>query len=207
MSNKPVFIVSHSANLIGSTAIKAAVIVIAILTLGVLGTARASGIPSASGTVTLISTSGLDTFSITLQNLSPSISIETFWFGWVPGKDFLDSVPSNVVTPTGWTDTVQHGGSGDGWSIEFTTSTNPLAGSTTLPGFSFQTADTFSQMAGNSVFYSGSACTTSEVTTLTNDGGNSSNPFVLAVTVPEPGALAFFGIGTIGFFAWKKRRG
>ncbi len=180
----------------------------ALVALGLLPNARGTPQPSASGTLTETATSeSFNTFAITLQNTG-SQSLETFWFGEASGKDFLDSSPLSVSTPTGWTDSIHNTGGSDGYSIEFTTSTNPLAGSSNLSGFGFTSADSLSQMAASSTFYSGSAATYSVVTTGTNDTGNLSNPFIVVVAVPEPASVALLAgafCAAFGFWKWRRR--
>ena len=41
-------------------------------------------------------------YTITLDDTG-STPIGTFWFGWVPGEDFLDPAPSSMTAPAGWT--------------------------------------------------------------------------------------------------------
>jgi len=182
------------------------IVAIAVLTLGLLPNAKGSQIPTATGTLTETATSaGSNTFALTLQNTSTFASIQTFWFGWVPGEDFLDSSPSSVTTPAGWTDSIHGGGGGsDGYSIEFTTSTTPLTAGSGLSGFGFTSADSLAQMAGNSTFYSGSAATTSVVNTGASESGNASVPFTVTV-VPEPASAALIG-GALFLCLWKTRR-
>lgn len=167
-------------------------VILAVALLALAPAAKAVLLPTATGTLTETATgASFNTFTITLQNTSVSASIETFWFAWVPGKDFLDTTPLTVTPPSGWTDTITHGGASDGYAIEFSTSTAPLAAGGSLPGFNFTSADSLAQMSSNSNFYPTTATTTSEVTTAPNDTGTSSNPFVVTVaTVPEPGVMA-----------------
>jgi|SRR5579862_7373421 len=89
-------------------------------------------------------------FTITLNNKVTSTSpVETLWYAWVPGADFLPTSPISVQPPSGWTESITGGGVNDGYAIQFTTTTSPLnPGSSLL--FQFQSADTPAQLAGDS---------------------------------------------------------
>ena len=50
-----------------------------------------------------------------------------FWYSWVPGEDFMPVSPTNITSPTGWTEMVTNAGSLDGFAIQWTTSSAPLA--------------------------------------------------------------------------------
>lgn len=134
-------------------------------------------------------------YTITLDNNSPpNTPIETLWFAWVPGEDFLPTSPTSVTAPTGWTGTIMGGGPGDGFSIEFTTSTAPLNPGNSL-NFQFQSADTPTQLAGNSPFFS----TTPVGTSYVYEGApflSAGGPFVVQ-SVPEPSSLALLLLGGI----------
>jgi hypothetical protein len=56
-------------------------------------------------------------YSVTLDDTG-STTVGTFWFAWVPGKDFLDTQPTNITSPSGWQEVVTHGGSNDGYVIQ-----------------------------------------------------------------------------------------
>jgi hypothetical protein len=171
-----------------------------------------ASIPHAKATVSALGTlaesatgASFNTYILTLQNTSTAgNTLETFWFAWVPGQNYLDTTPLSVQTPTGWTDTITHGGSSDGYAIRFSTSTNPLAVGSILSGFGFTSADSLAQISGTSNFYPVLA-TTSEVSTGPNDGGSSSSAFVVTV-VPEPGSFALVSVAGAGLLCWRKRR-
>jgi len=163
---------------------------------------------SALGTIAETATSAsFNTYALTLQNTSTAgNTLETFWFAWVPGQNYLDTTPLTVQTPTGWTDTITHGGSFDGYAIRFSTSTNPLAVGSSLPGFGFTSADSLAQISGSSNFYPTIPVTTSEVSTGPNDTGSSSTSFVVTV-VPEPGSCALaLSTGAVIIAVWNRRR-
>jgi hypothetical protein len=75
------------------------------------------------------------------------------WFAWtnVPvNYDFLPTLPSGVVVPSGWFTSIQHNGiPGDGYSLEMYN----LGGSAIGPGqtgtFQFTSSDTPAQLAGD----------------------------------------------------------
>jgi len=93
--------------------------------------------------------------SISLTNLPTSTDpIETFWFAWVPGSDFLATSPLSVTAPGGWKSLITHFPDvpTNGFAIQFTTTTDPLG-----PGdsrtFRFTSADTPAMITGNSLFF------------------------------------------------------
>src|SRR5260370_27440651 len=93
-------------------------------------------------------------YTLTLNNASGSTSpIETLWYAWLPGEDFLPTSPITVQPPSGWTDIITGGGAGDGYTIQFVTSTAPLNPGNSLT-FIFESADTPAELAGNSPFHS-----------------------------------------------------
>jgi Ca2+-binding RTX toxin-like protein len=102
-------------------------------------------------------------YTITLDDTG-STPIGTFWFAWVPGEDFLASSPSSVFNPSAWNNTITHGGSGDGYAIQFaaTSPSNDLQPGDSI-GFSFVSSDSPSSIFGNSVFYPSTPVTTSFV--------------------------------------------
>jgi hypothetical protein len=139
-------------------------------------------------------------YSLTLNNGAGSGgSIETFWFSWTPGMDYLPSRPTTVQAPAGWTYSIQGGPYSyygytynDGYSIEFTSSTAPV-----MPGssihFGFASPDSPSTVAGNSSIYPGTAVLTSYV--YNGVGGGSLGSEFLVQPVPEPTALALLTVG------------
>jgi hypothetical protein len=144
-------------------------------------------------------------YTIVLKNASSSTdSLETFWFGWVPGKDFLPTSPISVTPPTGWADRVTHGGATDGFAIQFVTSTDPLAPGQSLD-FMFKSADTPAQIAGNSPFYPTIPAETSFVFQGAPFRGDSAEFRVRST--PEPSTLALAGVAALGVigYAWRRK--
>jgi hypothetical protein len=84
-----------------------------------------------------------------------STTVGTFWFAWVPGKDFLDTQPANGTNPTGWKDAITHGGSNDGDAIQWEASfsSTDLQQGGTLSDFSFTSSDASVAVCGDSTFY------------------------------------------------------
>jgi hypothetical protein len=84
-----------------------------------------------------------------------STTVGTFWFAWVPGEDFLDTSPSGITSPTGWQEIVTHGGSNDGFAIQWKASSTSaeIQSGGTLTGFSFVSSDTPAKVFGDSNFY------------------------------------------------------
>jgi hypothetical protein len=191
-----------SANRHCSVLIQAA---IALIAFAFLPQARAT--VSALGTLTETATSAsFNTFALTLQNTSTAgNTLETFWFAWVPGKDYLDTDPLSVQLPANWTESITNAGSGDGFAIKFTTTSAPIAVGSSLSGFGFTSVDSLAQVSGSSNFYPTTPVTTSEVSTGSAFGGTPSSSFVVAV-VPEPAPLALVGCAGAFFLCFRKRR-
>src|SRR5438270_514895 len=104
-------------------------------------------------------------YTINLTNASSSnAGIGTFWFAWVPGKDFLATSPVSVSPPPGWTDNITNMGPGDGFAIQFLANSpaNDVQPGSSL-NFSFTSADSPASVNGNSVFFPGTPVGTSFV--------------------------------------------
>ena len=146
---------------------------------------------------------GVFDYTITLNNTGTT-PIETFWFAWVPGQDYLATVPTNIVSPTNWSAIITGpGGGSDGSAIQWKTSLNPLATSSSLT-FSFESTDTPAAIAGNSVFFP----TTPVGTSFVYSGApfvGTSDQFVVQ-SVPEPSTVALLLIGVLGLFwaGWRR---
>jgi hypothetical protein len=137
-------------------------------------------------------------YSLVLKNNSATpgtaaTAIGTFWFGWIPGEDFLETSPLSVSSPTGWQDQITHGGSNDGYAIQWTT-TSPsfdLAAGGSLSGFSFTTVDGPGSVFGNSFFYPTTPTRTSfayEGAPFSDAGSN------FVPSVPEPASVGLFAL-------------
>jgi hypothetical protein len=147
--------------------------------------------PTASATITPTAGSP-NSYALTLSDdaASPS-TIGTFWFAWVPGKDFMTTSPLSVSSPSGWTDTITGGGTGDGYAIQWkaTSSSFDVAPGSSLSGFAFTSADSPGSVFGNSVYFPTRPVLTSVAYSAGpfSDAGTTFAPSV--VSVPEPTAL------------------
>jgi hypothetical protein len=123
---------------------------------------------SASAQLTLVSTTGtaqnpVYNYDVTVTSTGTT-TVGTFWMGWMPGEDFLPSVPSHVSSPTGWTSSLNGSGNAfDGTSIEWVASSNAIATGQSLGGFDFSTTDSPAVLAGNSPAHAGTPALTSFV--------------------------------------------
>lgn len=159
----------------------------------------------ATGTFTGVSVGGGEfEYTITLNNVG-STPIETFWNAWVPGKDFMAVSPTDIVSPSGWTDAITGGGGSDGFAIQWKTSTAPLAEDTSL-NFSFESTVAPSDMAGDSVFYPSIPVETSFVYSGQPFSGTSDDFVVQPAAVPEPSTWGLIGCGTAAVFVAGSRR-
>jgi hypothetical protein len=100
-------------------------------------TARAS--ESASAVLSASPSGGGYLDQITLTDTG-STNIGSFWYSWVPGVDYMSVSPTNVLTPTGWSESITHEGQSDGYAIQFVNQSGPaLTAGNSLSGFSFNT--------------------------------------------------------------------
>jgi hypothetical protein len=118
---------------------------------------------AASATINGVSAgNGTFNYTATLTDTGTT-SIGTYWFAWIPGQDYLDVIPTNIVAPAGWSEMITNAGAGDGYAIQFIAG----PGSDLQPGnslsFGFTSTETPAQLAGNSSFHSTDPETTSFV--------------------------------------------
>ncbi len=150
-------------------------------------------------------------YTVALTNLSSSTdSLQTFWYSWVPGRDFMPTSPLSVSSPAGWTDKITNGGSTDGFAIQFVTTSAPLTPGSTLD-FNFTSASTPAQIAGDSPFYPGTPVGTFFVyqgSPFVGDSFSSVASFVPTVSsVPEPSSLTLaFAAGSVWLLSSRTRR-
>jgi hypothetical protein len=182
---------------------------IALATASLFTSDATAGTISASATITATPDGSDYDYTITLTNTSVAgnDNIATFWFGWVPGEDFLATNPLSVTPPTGWMDVVTHGSSTDGYAIQY----DALASSDVLaPGNSlvlkFKSADTPADLMGDSVFYPGTPVMTSFVYSQGPFQGDGAQFTVQFASVPEPSSLVLGIIGVIGSLAFRRLR-
>lgn len=132
-----------------------------------------------------------------------NLDIGTFWFSWVPGKDFMVVAPSAVSSPASWTEMVTHAGAGDGYAIQWVAIPgDELTPGNSLGGFQFNSTVSPTDMAGDSPLFPG----TPVLTAFTYQGlpfSDAGFQFLVqpaaASAAPEPvsGALALLGAGVL----------
>jgi len=175
------------------------------VTVGILSAAiaaKSQASETASATMTSQSLGGGEfQYNIALKNTSTDGSnIDTFWFGWVPGVDFMTAKPTNITFPTGWSDNITgSNNAGDGNAIQW------LGGPLLTPGntdsFSFDSTETLSQLLGPSPYGAKPAETTSFVYTGApfSDGG-------FEFVVPEPATIGILAIGATGLLMRRRKQ-
>src|SRR5262245_41327200 len=114
------------------------------LALFALAASAAPALAQLAGNGTLVSyaqPAGNFVNTLSIQNTGTT-TVGTFWFAWIPGEDFLPSLPSDVLSPPGWYGYVI-GGIYDSYSVEwyaYDPSYNLQPGQT-LSGFGFTSDD------------------------------------------------------------------
>jgi hypothetical protein len=148
-------------------------------------------------------------YQVKLTNLASSTdSIQTFWYAWVPGEDYLSTPPTSVTPPSGWNFQVTHfpDVSTNGYAIQYTTTTDALAPGDSLI-FRFTSPDTPAMLTGNSAFFDHPPIGTAFVYSGQPFQGDSLQ-FTVS-SVPEPSSL-LLGLLALPMVAmpslWKLRR-
>ena len=167
------------------------------------------GIINANATVSAVADGANFDYTIHLTNFATSTdSIQTFWYAWVPGKDFLPTSPISVTPPAGWTDLITHVPNvpTNGYAIQFKTSSSPFTPGNSLD-FKFTSADTPTQIAGISPFYPGTAVGVSVLYQGQPFQGDSLTFTVQSVPEPSSLAMGILGaLGSLGGWSLQRRR-
>jgi hypothetical protein len=165
---------------------------LAAVGLSVAVTSRAHAAADSSATISTVSSGATNSYSVTLNNdASSTVPIQTFWFSWIPGQDYMATSPLTVSNPPGWTDRITHGGANDGFAIQWvasTTASDVTAGSS-LSGFGFTSTDTPASLDGDSVFFPTTPVLTSFTYSSTPLSGTAEQFVVAPAAVPEPATL------------------
>jgi hypothetical protein len=139
---------------------------------------------------------GVFDYTLTLNNLADSTaSIETLWFSWIPGYDFMSSAPLSFSAPSGWSGSSQHVTFyTDGYSAQYVTTSAALAPGNSLQ-FGFTSLVTPTELAGNDSIFHAYPEQTTYVYSVSPESGVSEA--LTAQTIPEPSSLALVAFGSI----------
>lgn len=130
-------------------------------------------------------------------------NIQTFWYSWIPGQDYMPVSPTAIQQPADWSNLITGGSPGDGYAIQWVTSSSPLTPGSSFD-FSFDSTATPATLAGNASFHPGTPIGTSFIYSGApfSDAG-----FEFVVdSVPEPSALKVLPLGAIVLIclAWRR---
>ena len=142
-------------------------------------------------------TPALYDYSLTLNNTGTT-TVGTFWFGWVPGGDFLNPLPTSVLAPAGWTDGLFTNASDTGNSIRWVTTASLLQPGQSLSGFSFESTETPNQLLGQ--VPSGVGAGDPILTSFVYPNAPLADPgdqFVATAVTPEPASLLLLATGLL----------
>ena len=147
-------------------------------------------------------------YSLTLNDTGTT-DLGTFWFAWVPGKDFMATAPSAIADPAGWTAITTHAGAADGYAIQWKAGAGALlTPGQSLSGFMFDSSMSPAEMEGDSPFFPGTPVTTTFVYQGApfSDAGVEFLVTPAAAAVPEPSSLALMALGALVIGAGVARR-
>jgi hypothetical protein len=173
-----------------------------------VGAAPAFGGISFTATMTAAPDGPNYNYTITLNNSNTSTNnIETFWFAWIPGYDYLPSQPTVTQMPANWTTFIEHLSSP--YSIEFydTGTSDPITPGNSSSAFKFTSPDSPTTLATGTGF-AGLPDTYSYVYSGPGESGTLNTIFSIPITtVPEPASIVLAGLGGLaGLMMWRKRR-
>jgi PEP-CTERM motif len=151
---------------------------------------------------------GIFNYTITLNNLPTSTSqIETLWYSWIPGVDFMSASPVSTFAPSGWAANIEHVNGGyyypDGYSVQYTTTTAPLNPNGSLQ-FGFSSTVTPTELAGNDSVYGYYPENTTYLYSISVESGDSEQ--LVAQLVPEPSSLTLLALGMATTLGIARRR-
>jgi hypothetical protein len=177
------------------------------MALGLAGNGYA--VPNASAQISDTALGGGDfQYTIVLDNNGPG-PIGTFWYSWIPGEDFMGAAPISTDPPAGWEANITHGGSTDGYAIQWIASSaaNDLAAGAKLD-FVFDSSLTPVEIAGDSPFYPSTPVDTAFAYSGAPFSDAGDRFVVTAAVAPEPSALNLLAVGALGvcFMAWRRGR-
>jgi hypothetical protein len=137
--------------------------------------------------------------SIAIHNTGTT-TVGTFWFGWVPGADFLPSLPGALTAPAGWYAYVEQG-IYDSYSIQWYAYSPSfyIQPGQSLSGFGFTSADSPATLQGQSTTFPSYTCTDSYLY-IGAPEGDRGYLFQVAVQVggPSCGSADFNCDGDVG---------
>ncbi len=182
-----------------------------VLSTGIMASSASAGYVVSATQTSVLDANGVDfDYTITLTNASSStLNLGTFWFAWVPGKDFMSNSPLTETNPNGWTSKITHGSATDGYAIQWVASNSSFV---IVPGsslsFGFESAETPTQLAGSSAAFP----TFPEGTSFVYSGApfsDAGDQFVVAPlsSVPEPSSMILTLLGglALGLRKWFPR--
>jgi len=178
---------------------------IALVTLAIA--MPASAVISASGVYQSAPNGPNYDYNILLHNTGTT-QIKTFWFSWLPYSSFLPSIPNSEGAPAGWSGQIVQDTYGN--SILWSTTGSGIAPGASLFGFTLNTADSPTTLAGVDQYFGFYPVTFSYIYADTVASPNAvlpGPPGSLTLSpgvVPEPGSLALFTLGTL--LMWRTRR-
>jgi hypothetical protein len=149
---------------------------------------------TASGTVSGVQSGSVYDYTITLLNTSSTVSIDGFWYAWVPGAFYLPPTLDSASAPAGWTATPVAN------SIQFSGGTLAAGASITFNYVATFAPSALIGTAGFSyVYHSG-------LDSGPPDSGSFLNVQTVA-PVPEPSSVGLLFVGSLGLLAagWRKR--